>query len=142
MPEHAAFCGYLTWRSGIYFGFTILLGLTTFIQQKVSMVDTSDPTQKTMLYTMPLFLAWLAGTLPAGLALYWVAFNILSIIQQLWVNYRLNLQEEAPVEVTVEKPEEERVLAVEEVEEKNIGTGHKGGKKANANRRKKRKKRR
>jgi YidC/Oxa1 family membrane protein insertase len=143
VPEHAAFL----WVPDLaqrdpYFGFAVLAGLTTFIQQKVSTVDANDPTQKTMLYTMPLFLAWLAGTLPAGLALYWVAFNTLSIIQQLWVNYRLSLQEAAPVEVTMEEVEEEGALAVEGVEEENRSTGDKGGKKANADRRKKRKKRR
>lgn len=68
--------------------FPLLAGITTFIQQKVSTIDATDPTQKTMLYTMPLFIAWMAGTFPAGLALYWVMFNVLSIAQQMWINAR------------------------------------------------------
>lgn len=64
----------------------ILAALTTYYQQKISTVDPNDPTQKTMLITMPLFIGYMAYTFQAGLALYWVVFNILSIIQQLWVN--------------------------------------------------------
>jgi len=65
----------------------ILAGLTTFLQQRISMVDTKDPTQKSMLYFMPVFMAYIAYTVPAGLPLYWVVFNILGIFQQLYVNY-------------------------------------------------------
>lgn len=64
----------------------ILAALTTYYQQRISTVDPNDPTQKMMLITMPLFIGYMAYTFQAGLALYWVAFNILSIIQQLWVN--------------------------------------------------------
>lgn len=64
----------------------ILAGLTTYLQQRVSMVDTKDPTQRTMLYFMPVFMAYIATTVPSGLPLYWVVFNILGILQQLYVN--------------------------------------------------------
>ncbi|MGE5397535.1 MAG: YidC/Oxa1 family membrane protein insertase [Chitinophagales bacterium] len=66
----------------------LLAGLTTYVQQKVSMVDTNDPTQKSMLFMMPILIAWMATRFPSGLALYWVVFNLLSILQQLYVNYR------------------------------------------------------
>jgi len=87
---HAANPGFL-WIPNMgakdpYFILAILAGLTTFIQQRVSMVDTKDPTQKTMLYFMPVFMAYIATTVPAGLPLYWVVFNILGILQQLYVN--------------------------------------------------------
>ncbi len=59
---------------------------TTYLQQRVSAVNAEDPTQKTMMYMMPLMMAWIAATVPAGLALYWVTFNILGILQQLLVN--------------------------------------------------------
>lgn len=64
----------------------VLAAGTTFLQQKISMVDTKDPTQKTMLYIMPVMMAWIAIKMPAGLPLYWVVFNILGILQQLYVN--------------------------------------------------------
>ena len=64
----------------------ILAAATTYIQQKISMVESNDPTQKTMLYFMPVFMAFIAYKMPAGLPLYWVVFNILGIMQQLYVN--------------------------------------------------------
>jgi len=64
----------------------ILAAATTYYQQRISTVDPNDPTQKMMLITMPLFIGYMAYTFQAGLALYWVAFNVLSIIQQVWVN--------------------------------------------------------
>ncbi len=75
-----------------YFILAILAAVTTFIQQKISMVESNDPTQKTMLYFMPVFMAWIAYKMPAGLPLYWVVFNILGILQQLYVN-----QQKTPV---------------------------------------------
>ena len=54
------------------------------------MIDSKDPTQKSMLYVMPLFMAWIAATMPAGLPLYWVTFNILGILQQMYVNWSAN----------------------------------------------------
>lgn len=64
----------------------LLAGLTTFLQQKISTVDTKDPTQRTMLFVMPVFIAYIAWKMAAGLALYWVVFNLLSIVQQLYIN--------------------------------------------------------
>jgi YidC/Oxa1 family membrane protein insertase len=64
----------------------VLAAGTTFLQQKISMVDTKDPTMKAMLYVMPVMMAWIALKMPAGLPLYWAVFNILGIIQQLYVN--------------------------------------------------------
>lgn len=89
--EHASFL----WIPNIgetdpFYILAVLSALTTYLQQRVSMVDTKDTTQKTMLYFMPLFMAWIAATLPAGLPLYWVVFNILGILQQLYVNYSQN----------------------------------------------------
>jgi len=69
-----------------YFILAVLAAATTYYQQKISMVDSKDPTQKTMLYFMPIFMAFIAYKLPAGLPLYWVVFNTLGIIQQLYVN--------------------------------------------------------
>jgi len=65
----------------------LLAGFTTYYQQKITMVDAKDPTQKSMLYFMPLMMAWIAYTVPAGLSVYWVMFNILGILQQMYVNY-------------------------------------------------------
>lgn len=70
-----------------YFILAILAAATTYLQQKISMVDSKDPTQKSMLYFMPIFMAWIAYKMPAGLPLYWVIFNTLGILQQMYVNW-------------------------------------------------------
>ncbi|NPV26817.1 MAG: membrane protein insertase YidC [Firmicutes bacterium] len=64
----------------------ILAGLTTWWQQKVSMVSPNDPNQKMMLIFMPLFLFWIARSIPAGLGLYWVVFSVVGAIQQIIIN--------------------------------------------------------
>ena len=116
--EHASFL----WIPNIgerdpFFLLALLAAVTTYYQSKLSTVNTQDPTQKTMLYIMPLFMAWIAATLPAGLPLYWVTFNILGILQQLYVNRTntlladtgtgLQVEAEAPA-VKRPEPEEEK----------------------------------
>lgn len=61
----------------------ILAGLTTFIQQKMM---TTDQSQKGLLYVMPIMIVGLSIRFPAGLALYWVLQNVLSLGQHLLVN--------------------------------------------------------
>lgn len=67
----------------------ILAGLSTFLQQKVTMAGQATATgsqasqQKTMLYVMPVFMAWVSRSFPAGLALYWFCYNVISTIEQL-----------------------------------------------------------
>ena len=67
----------------------VFAALTTYLQTKITNPNTSDPTQKTMLYIMPVFFAYISATVPAGLALYWVTMNVVSIFQQLYFNRRL-----------------------------------------------------
>ena len=62
-----------------------LAGVTTYLQSKLT-TTTADPTQRIMLYTMPVFIAWISHTMPAGLALYWVVFNLVGAIQQYYIN--------------------------------------------------------
>ncbi len=71
-----------------------LAGITTFIQSKLT-TSMADPTQRMMLYTMPIMIAYFATKVPAGLALYWVTFNILGIIQQYIVNKQTKTLKEA-----------------------------------------------
>lgn len=69
----------------------ILAGLTTFWQTRVTTPSTGDPTQKIMLYVMPVFFAWISRSFPAGVALYWVVQNLFGVAQQYAVN-RLDRQ--------------------------------------------------
>ncbi len=63
-------------------GLALLMGATLFIQQK-QMV--TDPRQKGLVYLMPVMLTLMFSTLPAGLNLYYFVFNIVGIIQQVWM---------------------------------------------------------
>jgi len=137
VAEHASFL----WIPNIgardpYYILAILAAVTTYYQSKLSSVNAQDPTQKTMLYIMPLFMAWIAATLPAGLPLYWVAFNILGILQQLYVNRTNNLavdtgtglQVEAE-ELPKEKPAKENNATKEVIAQGPAARRDKGGKK-------------
>ncbi len=67
----------------------ILVGGTMWVQQKMTTPFTADPKQQAqsqmMLWTMPLMFAFLTISFPSGLALYWVASNIISIVMQYFV---------------------------------------------------------
>ncbi len=54
----------------------VLAGATTFLQQKLMMTDKS---QQAMLYVMPVMLLVFSIRFQAGLVLYWVVGNLLSI---------------------------------------------------------------
>jgi YidC/Oxa1 family membrane protein insertase len=136
VAEHARFL----WIPDIaqtdpYYILAILAAASTFIQQKISMVNATDPTQRTMLYIMPLFMAWIAATLPAGLPLYWIVFNILGIIQQLYVNWsskkiKLDTGTGITIETTIEGSAIDPKKQNSGTDEKAIGRD-KGGTKKN-----------
>lgn len=67
-----------------YIVLSLISGLSTFWQQKLSSPAGQEQSQKTFLYIMPVFLGYITYTLKAGLGLYWVASNLLGIVQQ-WV---------------------------------------------------------
>lgn len=64
-------------------GLALLMGITTFVQQKMTV---KDPSQKAMVYFMPIFLTIMFMSFPSGLNLYYFMFNIFSIVQQEFVN--------------------------------------------------------
>lgn len=80
-----------------FYALGILAGVTTFLQTRLT-TNMTDQTQKIMLYTMPLMIAYFATQVPAGLALYWVTFNVLGIIQQYFVNKQTLALKEAIAE--------------------------------------------
>jgi YidC/Oxa1 family membrane protein insertase len=62
-------------------GLATLMGITMFIQQKMTV---TDPKQKAMVYFMPIMMTLLFFSFPAGLNLYYFVFNLLSIGQQYY----------------------------------------------------------
>jgi YidC/Oxa1 family membrane protein insertase len=78
-------------------GLALLMGITMFVQQKMSV---KDPRQKMMVWMMPVMMTLLFNGFPAGLNLYYFMFNVLSIGQQAWVNKK---HEDEPLRKVDEK---------------------------------------
>lgn len=75
-------------------GLALLMGITTFIQQKMTV---KDPKQQALIYMMPIMLTLLFMSFPSGLNLYYFMFNILTIIQQYYINHKGGKVELVPV---------------------------------------------
>lgn len=66
----------------------IVMGLTMFLQQKMS-PPPAEPMQRRIMMFLPLVFTLLFLNFPAGLVLYWLTNNVLSILQQ-WLMMRKN----------------------------------------------------
>lgn len=64
---------------------TLLMGITMFIQQKMTPTG-GDPRQEQIMLLMPVMFTFFFLNFPSGLVLYWLINNILSIAQQYWIN--------------------------------------------------------
>lgn len=62
----------------------ILMGLTTYLQQSLS-PRSEDKTQAMIMKWMPFILIFVFANFPAGIVLYWITNNIMSIAQQFYV---------------------------------------------------------
>lgn len=67
-----------------YFILPVIMGVTMFIQQKLNPAPL-DPVQAKIMMMLPLVFTVFFAFFPAGLVLYWVANNILSIAQQWYI---------------------------------------------------------
>ena len=63
----------------------VLMGVTMFIQQKMT-PTTGDPMQAKIMQFMPLMFLMFFLKAPAGLVVYWLVNNVLSIAQQMIIN--------------------------------------------------------
>lgn len=81
-------------------GLALLMGITTFFQQKMSI---KDPKQKALVYMMPIMLTLLFMSFPSGLNLYYFMFNVLSIAQQYYINHKQGDVELVPVDPSKRK---------------------------------------
>lgn len=100
----APFFGWLTDLSAHdpYYITPILMGLTMFIQQKMS-PGVTDPVQQKIFLAMPILFTFLFLSFPSGLVLYWLTNNILGIIQQYFVNNKYPIVEAAPADKDAKK---------------------------------------
>jgi YidC/Oxa1 family membrane protein insertase len=68
-----------------YFVLPLLMGVTMVIQYKLNPTPT-DPIQQRIMQTLPVVFTVFFAFFPAGLVLYWLANNVLSIAQQWMIN--------------------------------------------------------
>ncbi len=66
-----------------YYVLPLIMGVTMFVQQKLSPAP-PDPVQAKVMMALPIVFTFMFLWFPAGLVLYWVVNNLLSIAQQ-WV---------------------------------------------------------
>jgi YidC/Oxa1 family membrane protein insertase len=71
-----------------YFVLPLLMGATMYFQQTLN-PPPPDPTQARVLKLMPVMFTGLFLFFPAGLVLYWLTNNVLSIAQQWWITRQI-----------------------------------------------------
>lgn len=62
----------------------LIMGIGMFLQQKMT-TATSDPTQRRIMYIMPIVFTFMFWTFPSGLVLYWLTNSVASMILQFFV---------------------------------------------------------
>lgn len=75
-------------------GLAPLLGITMFFQQKMTV---KDPSQKALVYVMPVMFTLMFMGFSSGLNLYYFMFNLLSIMQQYYINHKDDGEDLVPV---------------------------------------------
>lgn len=64
-------------------GLALAMGVTMFVQQKLTI---TDPRQKSLVYMMPIMFTLMFSSFPSGLNLYYFMFNLIGIGQQIYIN--------------------------------------------------------
>ena len=72
-----------------YFVLPLIMGASMFIQQKLNPPAVQDPMQQKIFTYLPVVFTVMFLFFPAGLVLYWVVNNILSIFQQWFINKKI-----------------------------------------------------
>ncbi len=88
--RHAPFFWYIQDLSVMdpYFILPILMGVTMFLQQKLNPTP-PDPMQAKIMKMLPIVFTFFFLWFPAGLVLYWLVNNILSIAQQWYITRQI-----------------------------------------------------
>jgi YidC/Oxa1 family membrane protein insertase len=71
-----------------YYILPVVMGVTMLIQQKMT-PSGMDPKQQKMMMFMPIVFTFMFLNFASGLVLYWLVNNLLSIIQQFYVNKKI-----------------------------------------------------
>ena len=68
-----------------YYVTPVIMGITMFVQQKMT-PSQMDPMQQKMMLALPVVFTFMFLNFPSGLVLYWLVNNILTISQQMYIN--------------------------------------------------------
>jgi YidC/Oxa1 family membrane protein insertase len=74
-----------------YYVLPLLMGISMFIQQKLN-PPPMDPVQQKVMQALPIIFTAFFAFFPAGLVLYWVVNNVLSIAQQWYITRKIEGQ--------------------------------------------------
>jgi YidC/Oxa1 family membrane protein insertase len=74
-----------------YYILPVVMGVTMLIQQKMT-PSGMDPKQQKMMMLMPVVFTFMFLNFASGLVLYWLVNNLLSIIQQFYINKKIAKQ--------------------------------------------------
>lgn len=74
----------------------VLLGVSMWLMQRANPMPTSDPAQAQMMALMPWFMMFIFAPLAAGLQLYYVVSNTITIAQQQWFFHKHPVLRQAP----------------------------------------------
>ena len=85
--RHAPFYLWITDLSAKdpYYVTPIVMGVTMFIQQKMTPTN-MDPIQAKMMLALPVVFTFMFLNFPSGLVIYWLVNNVLTIGQQMYIN--------------------------------------------------------
>lgn len=72
-----------------YYITPVIMGVTMFIQQKMT-PSQMDPMQQKMMMALPIVFTFMFLSFPSGLVLYWLVNNVLTIAQQTYINKTVN----------------------------------------------------
>ncbi|MDR0747771.1 MAG: membrane protein insertase YidC [Helicobacteraceae bacterium] len=86
-----------------FFVLPILMGATMWFQQRIAPSNFTDPIQEKIFKYLPLIFTAFFLFFPAGLVLYWLVNNLVSIAQQWYVNRRMALEKTHSKEEKSEK---------------------------------------
>ncbi|WP_114416790.1 membrane protein insertase YidC [Marinospirillum perlucidum] len=77
-----------------YFVLPILMGISMFLQQRLNPTP-PDPMQAKIMKMLPVVFTFFFLWFPAGLVVYWLVNNILSILQQWYITRKIEKEDEA-----------------------------------------------
>ena len=75
-------------------GFTLLMGISMIFQMRLQMNPSSNPQAKIFTYVFPVMIFAIFNRLAAGLSLYYLFYNVVTALQQQYINKHIEREKE------------------------------------------------